>query len=65
MKLTILGGAKDIQETVSTMIAYMGEKLKITVSPCPIEHHGARRYYVEVETKKNEETDPASDFSNA
>ena len=55
MKLTILGRAKDIQEMVSPLITYMGEKIKITVCPCPIENNTARRYYVEVETKKNEE----------
>ena len=55
MKLTILGRAKDIQEVVSSLITYMGEKLKITVRPCPIENTTDRRYYVEVETTKNEE----------
>ena len=55
MKLTILGNAKDIQKMVFPLITYMGEKLKITVSPCPTENNEDRRYYVEVETKKNEE----------
>lgn len=53
MKLTILGGAKEIQEMVAPMITYMGEKLKITVIPCPLTQNSDRRYYVEVETKKD------------
>ena len=53
MKLTILGGSEDIQEMVAPMITYMGEKLKITVSPCPIENNKPRQFYVEIETKKN------------
>ena len=55
MNLVILGKAEDIQEMVAPMITYMGEKLKITVRPCPIENNENRRYCVEVETKKNEE----------
>ena len=45
MKLTILGRAEDVEQMITPMIIEKGEKLKITVYPCPIEHHGARRYY--------------------
>lgn len=31
----------------------MGEKLRIIVEPCPIEENEPRRFYVEVERKKN------------
>ena len=55
MELKIWGRAEDIQELVSPLIDYMGEKLKITVEPCPIEENEPRRFYVEVERKKNTE----------
>ena len=55
MKLTILGRAEDVEQMIRPIIAERGEKIKITVCPCPIENNTARRYYVEVETKKNEE----------
>jgi hypothetical protein len=55
MKLTILGRAEDVEQMIRPIIAERGEKIKITVRPCPIENNKDRRYYVEVETKKNEE----------
>ena len=55
MELKIWGRAEDIQELVSPLIDYMGEKLRIIVEPCPIEENEPRRYYVEVETKKKTE----------
>ena len=55
MELKIWGRAEDIQELVSPLIDYMGEKLKITVEPCPIEENSPRKFRVEVETKKNSE----------
>ena len=55
MKLSILGGPEDIQEIIAPLVDYMGEKLKITVEPCPIEENEPRKFCVEVETKKNAE----------
>ena len=55
MKLSILGRPEDIQEIIAPLVDYMGEKLKITVEPCPIENNGTRRFDVIVETKKNAE----------
>ena len=40
---------------IGPIVEERGEKIKITVRPCPIENNKDRRYYVEVETKKNEE----------
>ena len=53
MQLKVFGRLEDIQEVVSPLVDYMGEKLKITVEPCPIENNGPRRFDVIVETKKN------------
>ena len=55
MELKIWGRAEDIQELVAPLVDYMGEKLKITVEPCPIEENSPRKFRVEVETKKNSE----------
>ena len=55
MQLKVVGRPDDIQEIVSPLIDYMGEKLKITVEPCAIENGEPRRFYVEVEKKKNTE----------
>ena len=52
MKLCIEGRAEDIQQMIAPMVFERGEKLKITVYPCPIEDDQSRRYYVEVERKK-------------
>ena len=63
MKLYIFGRAEDIEQMIAPMVNECGEKLKITVHPCPVLKNEPRRFYVEVETKKK--TDPASDFSDA
>ena len=55
MKLEMIGIASDIQQMFSPIIDYMGEKLKITVEPCPIEENEPRKFCVEVERKKNAE----------
>ena len=55
MQLKVVGRSEDIQEIVSPLVDYMGEKLKITVEPGPIEENEPRKYYVEVERKKNTE----------
>ena len=52
MKLCIMGRAEDIQQMIAPMVFERGEKLKITIYPCPIEDDQSRRYYVEVEMKK-------------
>lgn len=52
MKLCIEGRAEDIQQMIAPMVFKRGEKLKITVTPCPIKNDQPRRYYVEVERKK-------------
>ena len=57
MKLKVLGRSEDIQEIVSPLVDYMGEKLKITVEPRSIEENEPRRFYVEVETKKKTESE--------
>ena len=54
MKLEMIGIASDIQQMFSPIIDYMGEKLKITVSPCPFVENEPQRFHV-VETKKNAE----------
>ena len=56
MELKILGRAEDVQELVSPLIDYMGEKLRIIVEPCPTKGNETRKYYVEVERKKKTET---------
>ena len=55
MKLYIEGRAKDVEQMIAPMVGERGEKLKITVYPCPIEDDQSRRYYVEVERKKKPE----------
>ncbi len=55
MELKIWGRAEDIQELVSPLIDYMGEKLRIIVEPCPTKENEPRKYYVEVERKKQTE----------
>ena len=52
MKLCIIGRAEDVEQMVAPLVVERGEKLKITVYPCPIEDDQSRRYYVEVERKK-------------
>ena len=54
MKLEIVGIPADIQQMIAPMIDWMGEKLKITVSPCPIVENEPQRFHVVVETKKKE-----------
>ena len=55
MDLTVTGRAEDVQELVSPLIDYMGEKLRIIIEPCPIKENEPRKYYVEVERKKQTE----------
>ena len=55
MQLKVVGRSEDIQEIVSPLVDYMGEKLKITVEPCPVEEIEPRKFCVEVERKKNTE----------
>ena len=55
MKLCIEGRAEDVQQMIAPMVLERGEKLKITVYPCPIKNDEPRRYYVEVEMKKKTE----------
>ena len=57
MKLCIEGRAEDVQQMISPMITERGEKLKITVYPCPIEGDGTRKFHVEVEMKKKMESE--------
>ena len=52
MKLYIEGRAKDVEQMIAPMVGERGEKLKITVYPCPIEGDGTRKFHVEVERKK-------------
>ena len=52
MKLCIEGRAEDVEQMIAPMVRERGEKLKITVFPCPRQNDGTRRYHVEVETKK-------------
>ena len=55
MEFKVIGRVEDVQELVAPLIDYMGEKLRITVEPCPIEENEPRRFYVEVERKKKTE----------
>ena len=55
MEFKVIGRAEDVQELIAPLIDYMGEKLRITVEPCPIEENEPRRFYVEVERKKKTE----------
>ena len=52
MKLCIEGRPEDVQQMVGQMVKERGEKLQITVFPCPIVENEPRRFYVEVEMKK-------------
>jgi hypothetical protein len=52
MKLCIEGRAEDIQQMFGQMVKERGEKLQITVFPCPMVENEPRRFYVEVEMKK-------------
>ena len=54
MKLIVCGKANDIEQMIAQMVFEKGEKLQITVFPCPRQNDGTRRYHVEVEMKKNE-----------
>ena len=55
MELKVWGRPEDIEQAIRPLVDYMGEKLKITVEPCPIEENEPRRFYVEVERKKKTE----------
>ena len=55
MKLCIMGRAEDVEQMVAPIITERGEKLQITVFPCPIVENEPRRFYVEVERKKKME----------
>ena len=55
MEFKVWGRAEDVQELVSPLIDYMGEKLRIIVEPCPTKENEPRKYYVEVERKKKTE----------
>lgn len=55
MQLKVVERPEDIQEIVSPLIDYMGEKLQIIVEPCAIEGNEPRRFYIEIEKKKNTE----------
>ena len=55
MKLSILGRSEDIEQMIAPMVNEKGEKLKITVWLEQLKSDGTRQFYVEVETKKNEE----------
>ena len=52
MKLCIMGRAEDVEQMITPLVNEMGEKLQITVCPCPIIENEPRRFYVEVERKK-------------
>ena len=56
MKLKVLGRPSDIQEIIFPLVDYMGEKLRIIIESCPIVKNEPRRFYVEVDTKKNTES---------
>jgi hypothetical protein len=55
MEFKVIGRAEDVQELVAPLIDYMGEKLRIIVEPCPTKENEPRKYYVEVERKKQTE----------
>ena len=42
---------------IAPMVVERGEKLKITVFPCPIVENEPRRFHVEVERKKKTESE--------
>ena len=56
MEFKVIGRAEDVQELVAPLVDYMGEKLRIIVEPCPIEENEPRRFYEEVEKKKDTES---------
>ena len=47
-----MGRAEDVEQMITPLVNEMGEKLQITVCPCPIIENEPRRFYVEVERKK-------------
>jgi hypothetical protein len=55
MEFKVWGRAEDVQELVVPLIDYMGERLRIIVEPCPTKENEPRKYYVEVERKKQTE----------
>lgn len=55
MEFKVIGRAEDVQELVSPLIDYMGEKLRIIVELCPTKENEPRKYCVEVERKKQTE----------
>ena len=55
MDLTVMGRAEDVEQVIRPLVDYMGPKLRIIVEPCPLIENEPRRYYVEVERKKNTE----------
>ena len=57
MKFIVCGRAEDVQQMIAPMVGERGEKLKITVYPCPIEGDGTRKFHVEVEMKKKMESE--------
>ena len=61
MKLCIDGRAEDVEQMIAPMVRERGEKLQITVYPCPIEDDQSRRYYVEIEMKKKKKTGKGED----
>ena len=56
MELKVWGRAEDVQELIAPLIDYMGQKLRITVEPCPTKGNEPRRFYVEVERKNENNT---------
>ena len=52
MDLKVIGRAEDVEQVIRELIDYMGEKLRIIVEPCPTKENEPRKYYVEVERKK-------------
>ena len=52
MKLIVCGRAEDVEQMIAPLVVEKGEKLKITVYPEPIVENEPRRFYVEVEMKK-------------
>lgn len=53
MEFKVWGRAEDVEQVIRPLIDYMGEKLRIIVEPCPPKENEPRKYYVEVERKKN------------
>ena len=55
MDLTVMGRAEDVEQVIRPLVDYMGAKLRIIVEPCPTKENEPRKYYVEVERKKQTE----------